>query len=410
MDAQQLKSTTAALVAAGQQTISKNYAPKPVVMARGEGMWVEDVDGNRYLDFLAGIAVDTLGHAHPALVAALQDQVGKLLHVSNAYFTEPQVRLQQHLVDRCFADRVYFCNSGAEANEAAIKLARRYQRVVAGTPRFEVITFDRSFHGRTYGAISATAQPKYHAGFEPMVPGFVTATYGDLESVRAVMGAHTAAVLIEPVQGEGGIRAAEATFLQALRALCDAEGVLLIFDEVQCGVGRTGDWFGHQFAGVEPDIMALAKGIGGGVPLGAMVSTERVAAGFERGSHATTYGGNPLATRAGVVVFETILADGLLDRVSDVGAYFRAEAQGLAGRFSQVQEVRGRGQMNGVVLDVDAAKAGEVVGAAFERGLLINTAGGNVLRFVPPLICDRGDVDEALSRLEDAMAWAFEAA
>lgn len=409
MDAKHLERTTEALVAAGRTTISKNYAPKPVVMAKGEGMWVEDIDGRRYLDFLAGIAVDTLGHAHPALVEALQDQVAKLLHVSNAYFTEPQVRLQQLLVDHCFADRVYFCNSGAEANEAAIKLARRYQRVVAGTPRFEVITFERSFHGRTYAAISATAQPKYHAGFEPMVPGFVTATYGDLASVEAVMGAHTAAVLIEPVQGEGGIRAADAAFLQGLRALCDAEGVLLIADEVQCGVGRTGEWFGHAFAGVAPDIMALAKGIGGGVPLGAMVSTERVAEGFERGSHATTYGGNPLATRAGVAVFETIASEGLLERTTEVGAYFRAQAAALAHRFPQIVEVRGRGQMNGIVLDADAATAGNIVSAAFERGLLMNTAGGNVLRFVPPLICRAGDVDDAMSRLEDALAAVLEA-
>lgn len=396
--------STAELVEAGRSTISLNYGPRPVVMASGEGMWVEDLDGNRYLDFLAGIAVDTLGHAHPDLVAALQDQAAKLLHVSNAYFNEPQIRLQEHLTRLSFADRVYFCNSGAEANEAAIKLARRYQRVVAGTPRFEIITFDRSFHGRTYAAISATAQPKYHAGFEPMVPGFVYATYGDLESVEARMGEHTAAILVEPVQGEGGVRPADDSFLQGLRALCDAHGVLLIVDEVQCGVGRTGDWFGYQRSGVTPDIMSLAKGIGGGVPLGAMVASEKVAPGFERGSHATTYGGNPLATRAGQTVVEVLERDDLLTRAEQVGAYLRDQAGALQSRFGAIVDVRGRGQMNGIALDVDASIAGSVVGAAFDEGLLLNTAGGTVLRLVPPLICTHADVDEALLRLERAMA------
>ena len=396
-----------ALIAAGRATMSPSYNPQPLVLDRGEGVRVYDMDGSAYLDFLSGIAVNTLGHSHPALVAALQEQAARLVHVSNAYWTEPQILLQEALTTRSFADRVFFCNSGAEANEAAIKLARRYQRKVLGTPRFEIITFEKSFHGRTYAAISATAQPKYHDGFEPMVPGFVYAPFGDLEALEARIGAHTAAIMVEPVQGEGGVRPAPEGFLEGVRALCDAHGLVLIFDEVQCGVGRTGHWFGYQDAGVVPDIMSLAKGVGGGVPLGAMVATEEVFQGFVRGSHATTYGGNPFATRAGLVVLETIEREGLLENARARGEQLRALASEWVDRFAEVEDVRGRGLMNGVALSCDAAKAGEVVAAARERGLLLNTAGGTVLRLVPPLVVTESDVAEACEKLGGALASVF---
>ncbi len=395
--------STAMLVETGRRTMSLSYAPAPIVMDRGEGCELIDRDGRRYLDFLAGIAVDTLGHAHPALTEALRDQVGRVLHVSNAFFTEPQVLLQQRLTDGSFADRVFFCNSGAEANEAAIKLVRRWQRVVRGTPAFEIITFDRSFHGRTYAAISATAQPKYHAGFEPMVPGFVYATYGDLASVEARIGVHTAGILVEPVQGEGGVRPAEPEFLQGLRSLCDRHGLALMFDEVQCGVGRVGELFAYQHYGVTPDVMSLAKGIGGGVPLGAMLATDELAQGFERGSHATTYGGNPLATRAGLTVLETIERDGLLENVRAMGERLRSGLRDAMSGHGAVREVRGLGLMVGVELDADASQAGAVVAASRERGLLHNTAGGNVLRLVPPLVVGTAEVDRAVSILAEAV-------
>ena len=394
------------LVASGQRTSSRSYKPRPVLLEKGEGMWVEDQSGARYLDFLAGIAVNALGYSHPDLVAAVQDQASKLLHVSNIFFTEPQVRLQERLCELSFGGWVYPCNSGAEANEAAIKLARRYQQRVKNTPRFEVITFDKSFHGRTYAAISATAQPKYHDGFEPMVPGFVWATYNDLQSVRDRIGAHTAAILIEPIQGEGGIRPADKAFLEGLRSLCDEHGLLLIFDEVQCGVGRTGDWFAYQHFGVEPDIMTLAKGLGGGVPVGAMVASSALADGFQRGSHASTFGGNPLASRAALTVLEVIERDGLLENARRVGEYFRAKAQALCETTDGVIEVRGVGLMNGIVVDTDVMDPMAIYNAGFAEGLLFNVAGGTVLRFVPPLIATESDVDEAFVRLERAIASA----
>lgn len=397
-------SRTEELVEIAARTQSLSYAPQPVVLARGEGVWLEDIEGRRYLDFLAGIAVSTLGHGHPALVEAIRTQAERVLHVSNAYLTEPQVRFQEALLDSCFADRAFFCNSGAEANEAAIKLARRYQRVVRGTPRFEVIVFGRSFHGRTMGALSATAQPKYHAGFEPMVPGFVTAQFGDLDSVRRVVGAHTAAILVEPVQGEGGIIVPPEGFLPGLREVCDAEGLLLIFDEVQCGIGRTGRLHAHEHFGVVPDIVTLAKGIGGGVPLGAMLATAAAAEGFTRGSHATTYGGNPLVTAAALAVLGVVRSPGFLDNVRTVGEHFRTRARELAARTALLGEVRGVGLMNGIALrSGDAAEAGRVVAAAREEGLLLNTAGGHVLRFVPPLTVGCAEVDEAMARLERAL-------
>jgi predicted acetylornithine/succinylornithine family transaminase len=392
------------LIAAGNRTMSLSYSPQPVIMERGSGMWLWDGDGRRYLDFLGGIAVASLGHSHPKVVAAIQAQAEKVLHVSNVFFTEPQIRLQAELVRRTFADRVFLCNSGAEAIEAAIKLARRFQRVVRGTPRFEVITFEGSFHGRTYGALSATAQPKYHHGFEPMVPGFVYAKYNDLEDVRARLGPHTAAVMVEVVQGEGGVRPGTVSFLQGLRQLCDESGVLLVVDEIQTGVGRTGTFLAHEQFGIRPDIATLAKGLAGGVPVGAMLATEEVAAGFGKGSHATTFGGNPLAAAAALAVLEVLDGEHLMASAREVGDYFRQSAEALRSRCGRVKEVRGLGLMNGIELHGTPDEALAAMSSLRDAGLLCNIAGGTTLRFVPPLIASAGDVDTAFGMLAGVLS------
>jgi predicted acetylornithine/succinylornithine family transaminase len=393
--------TPAELVERGEATMSRSYKPAPVVVTHGEGMHLWDADGNKYLDFLGGIAVSSLGHAHPRLVEAISTQAARVLHVANGVWTEPQIVLQTTLTAAMGLDRAYLCNSGAEANEAAIKLARRYQRVVAGRPSFEVITFFGSFHGRTYGAISATAQPKYHAGFEPMVPGFVYAEFNNLASVERVIGAHTAAIMVEVVQGEGGVRPADQEFITGLRNLCDAHGLLLIVDEVQTGVGRLGEMSGCQRYGITPDIMTLAKGLGGGVPVGATLFSEAVSHGFERGSHASTFGGNPLACAAAATVLDVVNTPEFLANVTLCGAQLRGGLQKLvdAGR---ALEVRGAGLLNGLVMDADAAQVGALVNRCRLHGLFLNSAGGTVIRMVPPLVCAPEDVTDALERFDRA--------
>ena len=398
------KRATDELVQVGRKTMSTSYNPQPIVIERGEGVRVFDRDGRAYLDFLAGIAVCGLGHGHPTLMAKLGEQLKRgVLHVSNGVFTEPQILLQERLAEISFADRVFFSNSGAEANEAAIKLARRYQRVVKNTERFEIITFEGSFHGRTYGALSATAQPKYHEGFEPMVPGFVYAQYNDLGSVEALIGPHTAAIMLEFVQGEGGVRAGTPEFIRGIRALCDREGILLIADEVQTGVGRTGHWFAYEHYGVTPDIMTLAKGLGGGVPIGAMLARNEVFEGFERGSHATTFGGNPLASTAGLAVLNIMRDEGVLANAEAVGAYLQGEMNALAASLDVIQSIRGKGLLVGFQLDETRVVAADVVARCREEGLLCNVAGGNVLRLVPPLVIQRADVDEAMAIIRRAI-------
>lgn len=392
------------LVRIGRETMSTSYNPQPIVIERGEGVRVTDREGRTYLDFLAGIAVCGLGHGHPALMDALRAQLDRgVLHVSNGVFTEPQVLLQERLTELSFADRVFFSNSGAEANEAAIKIARRYQRVVKNTPRFEIITFKGSFHGRTYGALTATGQPKYHQGFEPMVPGFKYATFNDLQSVEALIGPHTAAIMLEFVQGEGGVRVGTQEFIQGVRALCDREGILLIADEVQTGLGRTGTWFAYEHYGVTPDIMSLAKALGGGVPIGAMLATEEVYQGFQRGSHATTFGGNPLSASAGLAVLKAMDEGGVLEHAQQVADYLDTQMQALKTRVPLIQEVRGKGLLKGFALDDSKVQAADVVSRCRERGLLCNVAGGTVLRLVPPLIITNADVDEAIAIIEDAL-------
>lgn len=394
--------STSELTAVGDAHNSTSYSTGLPVLVRGEGARVWDRDGNEYLDFVAGIAVNALGHNHPKLVAAITQQAARLIHVSNMYYTEPQIGLLADLTSGSFADRVFLCNSGAEANEAAIKLARRYQHVVRGDKeRSNFVTMKHSFHGRTLAAVTATGQPKYHKGFEPLVPGFAYADFNDLESVRALVDSRTAAVIVEPVQGEGGVRPADDAFLRGVREICDAAGALLIFDEVQTGIGRTGTLFAYEGYGVVPDIMTLAKGLGGGIPIGACLGTDEVFKGFEKGSHASTFGGNPLACAAARVVMAEVTTSGLLANVVEQGGALREGLRRVAGANPDLVEVRGRGLMLGV--ECAAGTAADLVTACRDQGLLVNLAGPDTVRFVPPLMISAQDVASAVQRFEAAV-------
>ncbi len=376
-----------------------NYAPAPVVLTHGEGMYLTDAEGKRYLDFAAGIAVSALGHNHPALTRTIAEQARKLLHVSNLWLNEPALTLAERLVGLSFGDRVYFGNSGAEANEAAFKLCRRYMRLVRGEDRFGFVCMQQSFHGRTWAAISATGQPKYHQGFDPLVPGFTHVPFDDLDAVAAAIDETTCAVVVEPIQGEGGVLEPSPGYLAGLRALCDERGVLLVFDEVQTGVGRTGDWFAYQHEGVAPDVMTLAKGLAGGVPIGAMVCTAEVAAGFAPGAHASTFGGNPLACAAALAVLDALDADGLVDHARRMGEYLRA-ALGELTALPGVHGVRGRGLLQGLVVDHDRAA---VRARCLDSGLLVTQAGPDAIRLSPPLIVSEAHIDEAVTLLRDTL-------
>ncbi len=389
------------LVARGNRLNSPNYAPAPVVFDHGDGVWLVDADGNRYLDFMAGIAVCALGHNHPALTEAITDQARRLLHVSNLFYSREQIELMEALEAATFADRIFFCNSGAEANEAAFKLARRFQAHAMDRPeKTEILSMKKSFHGRTLAAITATGQPKYHKGFAPLAPDFVYSPFNDLEAALEQIGPQTAAVIVEPIQGEGGVRPGTREFLAGLRQACDDVEALLIFDEVQTGVGRTGHLFAYQHYDVTPDVLTVAKGLGGGVPLGAVLATERAWSGWSRGSHASTFGGNPLASRAGLAVLRTIDGEGLLENARARGEELRAGLKELAEEFPVITDVRGVGLMVGAECGEGAS---EVVALARQEGLLINTAGGHTLRFVPPLTISSDHVERALKRLRRAL-------
>lgn len=395
--------TQDALRERGDAHNSPSYGPS-LVIDRGEGVHLWDTDGTRYLDFVAGIAVCALGYNHPRLTKAIADQAARILHVSNMFYTEPQIQLMEKLTARSFADRVFMCNSGTEATEAAMKLARRYQKVITGDPeRYEFVTMKKSFHGRTLASITATGQPKYHKGFEPMVPGYHYADFNDLGSVAALVSERTAAVMVECVQGEGGVQPAEQAFLEGVRELCDANGALLIYDEVQTGVGRTGTLFAYEGYGVPPDIICLAKGLGGGVPVGAMMATEEVFQGFTKGSHASTFGGNPLACAAAGVVLDVIEEDGLCGNARDRGEQLQAGLREVAASHPDIiVDVRGRGLMVGAECSGDLAA--KVKLACLEHGLLVNTAGGTTVRFVPPLVVESAHVAEALERFAAAVS------
>jgi len=389
------------------QVFMATYGRYPLAMVKGEGCRLFDADGKEYLDFLSGIAVCGLGHCHPAVIAAAQRQVAELIHVSNLYYTLPQTELAEKLVAHSFADKVFFCNSGAEANEAAIKLARK-----ASEPqRFEIISLVGSFHGRTLAALAATGQTRFQQGFEPMPQGFKHAPFGDLAALEQMITPSTCAILCEPLQGEGGVRPLSPEYLRGIRALCDRHGLFLIFDEVQTGVGRSGTLFAHQQLGVEPDIMTLAKSLAGGLPIGAMLAREKIAAALTPGSHASTFGGNPVVCAAANAALDVILADGFLASVRKKGEYFRAGLNKLAARFpAKIATARGMGLILGLVFTEEgAAKGGEVVTKMMERGFLINFTAGIALRFVPPLIVSEAEIDRLLAALGEVFAEIFTA-
>lgn len=381
----------------GDKVLVGNYARYPVTMVKGSGCRLTDRNGDVYLDFLSGIAVCSLGHCHPKVTAAIKEQAENLVHVSNLYYTEPQIRLAEMLCANSFGDKVFFCNSGAEANEAAIKLAR----IHSGAKRYKVISLDGSFHGRTLATVAATGQPKFHEGFEPLPEGFVHAPFGDLQALEALIDETCCAILCEPIQGESGIRPLPAEYLVGIRELCDRYGLLLILDEIQTGMGRTGSLYAHQQLGIVPDIITMAKALGGGLPIGAMMTTNEIAASLVPGTHASTFGGNPVACAAGVVVLEQLLAPDFLPAVVEKGQYFKDRLEEMVARFPEIlQSVRGRGLLVGAVLSKEAIPQGaEIVAKMLEQGVLLNFAGGTVLRFAPPLIATEADIDEAVAAL-----------
>ncbi|MCK8827479.1 aspartate aminotransferase family protein [Natroniella acetigena] len=372
----------------------------PIVLERGEGVCLYDNEGVEYLDFAAGIAVNALGYKHPQVTEALKEQVEKLLHASNLYYFEIQAKLSKLLVENSCGDKVFYGNSGAEANEGAIKLARKYFKE-QGQEKYEVITAKESFHGRTLSTLAATGQTKYQKAFTPLPKGFKHVSYNDLNAAQKAITKQTAAIMVEPIQGEGGVNPAQKEYLQGLRELCDQAGILLIFDEIQTGIGRTGDLFAYQTYGVEPDIVTLAKALGNGMPISAFLAKDRVADAFKPGDHASTFGGNPLACRAAYATLQVILEDGFLKKVKEVGAYFRERLEQLAVQYDSVVEVRGKGLMIGVELKISAK---EVVGKLLDGGVLALTAGENVLRFLPPLIITTEDVDQLVKSLDRILA------
>ncbi|MEE2903110.1 MAG: aspartate aminotransferase family protein [Myxococcota bacterium] len=386
------------------EAFTPNYRPAPLLLERGEGVHIFDAEGNQFLDMISGIAVSALGHNHPKLVSAIVEQTKKILHTSNLYLNQPSIELAELMCASGFFDGVYFCNSGAEANEAAIKLARKYAHDRGHKDRNEIVSFLGSFHGRTFAALTATAQPKYHIGFQPLPEGFRYLPFDDVSVLEEGITERTAGVIIEPMQGEGGVRVPTPGFLKSIRDRCDEVGAVLIFDEVQVGVGRTGHVFAHQFENVEPDIMTLAKGIGAGLPLGAMVATNAVGSSLSYGSHATTYGGNPVACVAGKVVFEALNEPAFLENVAARGEQLMAGLRQINEKYECFQEVRGRGLLIGAELKPELhfdAKA--LVGECRERGILSHIAGLQVFRLAPPLILEESHVDTALSVFETSI-------
>jgi predicted acetylornithine/succinylornithine family transaminase len=376
-----------------------NYRRYPVCLVRGENSWIWDAEGHRYLDFFPGWGCNLIGHCPPRVVEAVREQVGQLIHVPNTWYMEAQGAFAQALSERAMpGSRCFFCNSGAEANEAAIKLARAHAHA---SGRYKLVSMEDGFHGRTYAALTATAQPKYHAGFKPMVPGFSYVPYDDLDAVAHALDGQTAAVLVEPIQGEGGINIPSPDYLAGLRKLCDERGVLLIFDEVQTGMGRTGEWFAYQHSGVAPDILTCAKALAGGVAAGVMIASDPIAQTFQPGMHASTFGGNPIACRAGLATIETIEQDGLLERGRAIGARFRAQFEALRAELPHlVREIRILGTMVGLDLTLDASS---VVTECLGRRLLINATHGHVVRLLPALTIGDEQIDEGCAILAEVL-------
>ncbi len=386
------------------EVFTPNYAPAAKLLERGLGSRVWDVEGTEYIDLSAGIAVNTLGHAAPEMISAVTAQASKIWHHSNAYASEPGIRLARTLVNNTFADKVFLCSSGGEANEAALKLARRFAFDNYGDGKHEIVSFQKAFHGRTLFTVSVGGQPKYTEGFGPVPEGIHHLPYNDLDALADVINERTCAVMVEPVQGEGGLIEGDPVFLQRLRDLCDANGALLIFDEVQSGVGRTGDFYAYMGYGIVPDILTSAKGLGGGIPIGAMLTTNEVAASLVIGTHGSTFGGNPLAASVANAVLDEVLRHGFLERVSEHAALLRAELEGIGDRFGIFSEVRGRGLWLGAVLQGDwVDRSKDVASAAFEAGVMVLRAGPNVVRFAPALNITREELTVGLSRFRRAV-------
>ena len=381
--------------------VFNTYGRIQKVFVKGQGATLWDEEGNTYTDFLAGIAVCSLGHSHPEVAKTVAEQAATLTHVSNYYYTVPQADLAEKLVTSSFADRVFFANSGAEANEAAIKLARRYFNKKGQPHRIKIISMSQSFHGRTMATLSATGQDKIKDGFAPLVEGFIHIPFNDMDALKANMDDTVCAVMMEPIQGEGGVIPATPEFIKAVRALCDQEGILLIFDEVQTGMGRCGRLFAHELYGVTPDIMTLAKALANGLPMGAMLATQDAATGFALGSHATTFGGTPLVAAAALKVFSIISQPKFLQEVMEKGQYFKKQLSSLKTSHPRIKEVRGEGLLVGMEID---GEAGKIVEDCLKKGFIINAIQGNILRFAPPLIISHGEIDALVAVLDSLLA------
>ncbi len=388
-------------IAKADKYIMKTYGRYPIVPVRGEGSVLWDADGKRYLDFLAGVAVNNLGHCHPRVVAALQNQAAQLIHCSNYYHIPSQIELAEILCSHSFADKAFFCNSGAEANEAAIKLARKYSREKYGPERYEIITAAESFHGRTMATVSATGQEKVQRFFDPLLHGFKHVPFDDVQALESAISPTTCAIMLEPIQGEGGVNIPSADYLRNVREICDRHGLILILDEVQVGMGRTGKLFAYEHFGISPDIMTLAKALAGGAPIGTMLAKDEYAAAFTPGTHGSTFGGNPLVTAAAVATVRTILEDGLLNRAEEMGEYLLGELELLAKKYPFVQEVRGIGLMIGMMLTIPG---GDIVKKGHDRGVLLNVTHDTVLRFVPALTVTKQEVNEMIGILDGILA------
>jgi len=384
-------------VARSDKVIMKTYGRYPIVPVRGEGCRLWDADGKEYLDFLAGVAVNNLGHCHPRVVKAIQEQAATLIHCSNYYQIPQQIELAELLCSHSFADRAFFCNSGAEANEAAIKLARKYSLDTFGPQRYEIITAADSFHGRTMATVSATGQEKVQRFFDPLLHGFTHVPFNDVAAMEAAITENTCAIMLEPIQGEGGVNIPDKAYLEQVRDLCDRRRLLLILDEVQTGIGRTGRLFAHEHFGITPDIMTLAKALAGGAPIGAMLAREEIAASFVPGTHGSTFGGNPLIAAAALATLRTILEEGILNRTEEIGEYLLGELETLGRKYSFVQNVRGIGLMIGMGLTIPA---GEIVKKGHELGLLLNATHDTVLRFVPPLVVTKQEINKMIEILD----------
>ena len=389
--------TTAETIAQFDKYVIANYGRVAEVIVKGQGSKLWNADGREILDMFPGWAVSGIGHCHPKVVAALQRQAGELIHIDNTFYNEPQGQLAQLLSERAFGGRCFFCNSGAEAVEAALKLARRH----TSSEKYKIISAEGGFHGRTMGAITATAQPKYHQGFLPLVPGFVYVPYNDVKALQEVFDDEVAAVIVEPIQGEGGIRVADADYLRTIRELCDQHNAVAIWDEVQCGMGRTGKWFAYQHADVEPDIMTMAKALGGGVAIGAIMAREEVAASLVPGTHASTFGGNPLACAAAIATIEAIDEEGLLANSERMGGYACGKLEQLQQKHTCIDGVRGVGLMLGIQL---TESGGEIVNVCWEKGLRINCTHDTVLRMMPAMNVTAELIDQAIAILDEALS------